>query len=143
MGTTARVFIVNNDDSLRRIPLARYTRLYNHDPGESIPEYAGKRVRCVMVILEVDRRIPLEILHVDYFFLPFDTGGRFDTAEEVRERESVGEMMETFYDVPGTGNVIPARAYFAKRRYEIKYKWTPTPEIESAIVDAIFGAHLP
>ena len=70
METAEREFIFNDDNSLRRVPLVRFTRLNNYEPGESIPEYAGKRARRAMVFLEVDKRIPLEILHVDYFSCP-------------------------------------------------------------------------
>jgi hypothetical protein len=35
--------------------------------------------------------------------------------------------------------VIDARTHFAKKRYEHEFKWTPTPEIQAAIVSEIFN----
>jgi len=45
MGISLRIFIVNDDDTLQRLPLARYDRLLERNPKESMPQYAGKRVR--------------------------------------------------------------------------------------------------
>ena len=86
MGTTIRVFTVVDDDSLRRLSFAQYNRLHNHDPREAMPEYAGRRIRYAMVILEVDRQTPLYILHIDYFFLSFDAEGRVDETRIERAR---------------------------------------------------------
>ena len=43
MGIGHRVFIVNDDDSLQRIPLAKYERLYQEDSQERLLQYAGQR----------------------------------------------------------------------------------------------------
>jgi len=53
MGMACRVFFVNDNDSLQRIPMARLDRLLHFDQRESVQQYAGKRVRCATVILEV------------------------------------------------------------------------------------------
>ena len=37
-------------------------------------------------------------------------------------------------------NVMDAEHRFAKKRYDSEYKWTPSPEIEMAIIKAIFGS---
>ena len=143
MGTTIRVFTVDDDDSLHRLSFARYNRLVNHIRGEAMPEHAGRRVRCAMVVLEVDRRIPLYILHIDYFFLNFDAEGRFDKTEVEREERYIGDFIELPDDRPGSENIIPARHHFAKKRYESEFKWTPTQQVESAISEAIFGENRP
>ena len=36
------------------------------------------------------------------------------------------------------GGVIMAQHKFAKKRYDELYRWKPTPEIEAAIVNAVF-----
>jgi hypothetical protein len=44
MGISLRIFLVNDDDSIKRLPLTRYERLMRGDPKERLPECAGKRV---------------------------------------------------------------------------------------------------
>ncbi len=75
MGMSVRVFLVDDNDSLQRIPMARLDRLLHFDRRESLPQYAGKRVRCAMVFLEVAGRQVLAIRNIDYFLLSFDDKG--------------------------------------------------------------------
>ena len=35
--------------------------------------------------------------------------------------------------------IVDARHRFAKKRYHNEYSWTPSPQIEAAIVKAILG----
>ena len=51
MGMSVRVFLVDDNDSLQRIPMTRLDRLLHFDRRESLQQYAGKRVRCAMVFL--------------------------------------------------------------------------------------------
>ena len=53
MGISIRIFFVNDYDSLKRIPLARYERLLKGDPEVRFEEYANKRVRYALIILEI------------------------------------------------------------------------------------------
>ena len=56
MGIGCRVFLIGDNDSLQRISMARLDRLLHFDRRESLQQYAGKRVRCATVILEVAGR---------------------------------------------------------------------------------------
>ena len=139
MGTGFRIFLVDDDDSLHRLPMARYQRLRRREPGESLPQYAGKRVRCAMVVLEVVGRNPISINHIDYYMLAFDDQGYVDAAELEKEARLAVEVLPPYIDEGQSGRVIDARTHFAKRRYEHEFKWTPTPEIQAAIVSEIFN----
>jgi len=138
MGTGFRIFLVDDDDSLHRLPMARYQRLRRREPGESLPRYAGKRVRCAMVVLEVVGRRPISMIHIDYYMLAFDDEGRIDPAELEKEARLAVEALPPI-DEEKSERVIDARTHFAKRRYEHEFKWTPTPEIQAAIVSEIFN----
>jgi hypothetical protein len=63
-----RIFIVNDDDTLKRMPLKCYHRLFRQDPEERFAEYASKRIRYVLVVLELENRKPVEIVRIQYFF---------------------------------------------------------------------------
>jgi len=139
MGTGFRIFLVDDDDSLHHLPMARYQRLRRREPGESLPQYAGKRVRCAMVVLEVAGRKPISMNRIDYYMLTFDDQGRVDTAELEKEARLAVEVLPPYIDEEQSGRVIDARTHFAKKRYEHEFKWTPTPEIQAAIVSEIFN----
>jgi hypothetical protein len=53
MGIGIRVFLIDDNDTLHRISMARLDRLLHFDRRESLHLYAGKRVRCAMVVVEV------------------------------------------------------------------------------------------
>ena len=108
--------------------------------GESLLQYAGKRVRCAMVVLEVAGRKPISMNLIDYYMLTFDDQGRVDTAELEKEARLAVEVLPPYIiDEEQSGRVINARTHFAKKRYEHEFKWTPTPEIQAAIVSEIFN----
>ena len=68
MGIRCRVFLVDDKDSLQRIPMTRLDRLLHFDRAERLQQYAGKRVRCAMVFSEVAGRRILSIRNIDYFW---------------------------------------------------------------------------
>ncbi len=139
MGIGLRIFLVNDDDSIGRLSLARYERLRRGDPGERLPQYAGSCVRYAMAILEVADRKPLEILRIQYSFLDFDSEGRIDATEREREAKLAMEMLPPLAKEVESGHLVDARHKFAQKRYDGRYKWTPNRGIEAAIVEAIFG----
>ena len=139
MGLGTRIFLINDDDSLERLAMARYKRLLRRDPGEVLRQYAGRRIRCAMVVLEFFDRKPVSVIWTDYHRLVFDAGGRLDVADIQKEFGLVSEVMPPIIKGEGSANVVDARSRFARKRYQHEYKWTPTPEIEAAIMAAIFG----
>ena len=142
MGIGSRVFLINDDDSLHRLPVKRYERLFNGEPGEQLPQHAGKRVRCAAVYLEVKERKPQSIIRIDYNFLVFDAEGRIDKSEQEKELRLVFEFTSPFSGISekeSSAKIVDARSQFAKKRYEQEFKWSPSPEIEEAIMTAIFG----
>ena len=81
MGMVFRIFLIDDNDSIHRLSIARFDRLLRHDAGEGLAQYAGKRVRCAIVLLEMMGRKPVAINHIDYPMLLFDVDGLIDTAE--------------------------------------------------------------
>ena len=134
-----RILLVNDDDSIQRLSPARYERLLRRDPGERLPQYAGGRVRYAMAILEMENRKPVEMIKIQYSFLHFDSEGLIDATEQEREARLALEVLPPLAKDRQSPPVVEARHRFAKKRYDDEYKWRPSPEIEAAIVEAIFG----
>jgi hypothetical protein len=139
MGLSLRIFFVDEDDSLKRLPLARYKRLLSREPKESLPQYAGQRVRCALVVVDLVDRKPVRIEHVQYSIISFDSEGRIDPSEKGEEARLAMEIRPPLVDVIGSRQVIYARHRFAKKRYDRKYKWKASREIKEAIVAEVFG----
>lgn len=138
MGVSVRVFLVDDNDSLQRIPMARLDRLLHFDRRESLQQYAGKRVRCAMVFSEVAGRRVLTIRNIDYFWLSFDDKGRINKKDWEKGVRLGMELLPSILDREYPKQVINAQHRFAKRRYEHEVKWKPSRKVEDAIVGAIF-----
>ena len=137
MGVGLRIFIVNDDDSLKRLPLKKYERLMKHAPDISLPQYADKRVRYAEVAIEFENRKPVEILRMEYFIMHFDSKGRIDsTARDDERRLGVNLIPPIYFEKDPV--VIDAQHIFAKKRFDQQFRWRPTPEIKTAILKAIF-----
>ena len=81
MGVGSRLFLIDDNDSLQRFSVTQLDRLLRFDMRVTLPQYAGKRIRYAMAILEVVGRRAQTIRHIDYFILPFDAKGRIDKDE--------------------------------------------------------------
>ena len=136
MGVSVRVFLVDDNDSLQRIPMTRLGRLLHFDRRESLQQYAGKRVRCAMVFLDVAGRRVLSIRNIDYFWLSFDDKGGINKKEWEKGMRLGMELLPSILDGEYPKQVINAQHRFAKRRYEHEFKWKPSRKVEEAIVVA-------
>ena len=139
MGLGTRIFIINEDDTLRRIPLTKYERLMKGDPGLCFREYAGQRVRYAFLILENKNRKPVDIIYDQYSVFNFDSEGRIDREKYEDEVKLSMQMVPPLLSDQIVNNVVDAQHRFAKRRLQDQYSWEPTPEIVTAIAKAIFG----
>jgi len=139
MGIGSRVFLIKDDDSLERLSLSRYERLLRNDPAECFPQYAGKRMRYVLVVLEMRHRKPVAIHRIECSFLRFDSEGRLDIKERERAARMAVELFPPLPDEEQPPQLIDARHRFARKRYANEYLWRPSAEIQTAIFEAIFG----
>ena len=139
MGTGCRVFLVDDNDSLQRMSMAQLDRLIHFDPRESLPEYAGKRIRCAMAFVEVEGRHVLAIQSIQYSILTFDARGRIDKKEWERGMRLGMELVPPLTNGQHPKQVIDAHHRFAKRRYEHEFKWKPSRKVEEAITRTILS----
>jgi len=137
MGVGLRIYIVNDDNSLKRLSLKKYEGLMKRDPDISFPQYADKRVRYAEVAIEFENRKPVEILRMEYFIMHFDSKGRIDgTVEDDIKSIGVNLVPPIYFEKDPV--VIDAQHHFAKKRFDHQFRWKPTPEIEMIILQAIF-----
>ena len=139
MGAGLKIFIVNSDASLEKLPAAKYERLIKYDPKERIPKYSGKRVQYVLVLIEYNNRRPIRIIQKQYSYLNFDSEGRLDQYARKNIHRLALEGLSERSHHERRGNLIDARQLFAKRKLRNYYAWIPNDDVYLAIVRAIFG----
>ena len=139
MGLGTRIFIVKEDDSIERLSLKQYNRLIKGHPDGRLLQFAGKRIRYALMVLEMMNRKPIGILMAEYSFLAFDSQGRLDVSEREKSIRLAMDMLEPIASEQKSRKVIDVKHKFAKRRFDDRYLWKPSPEIETAIQRAIFG----
>ena len=139
MGMGSRLFLIDDNGSLQCLSVEKLSRLLRFDRGVVIPQYAGKRIRCAMAVLEVAGRQVQSIRHIDYFILPFDDEGRVDKKEWTRGVRLALEILPPILGGTYSNQVIDARDRFMKKRYDNEFKWEPSRRVEEAIVAAVFG----
>jgi hypothetical protein len=139
MGIACRVFFADDNDSLQRIPMTRLDRLLHFDGREKLQQYAGKRVRCAMVFLEMAGRRVRAITNIEYSLLQFNDKGRIDKKEWGKGMRLGMELLPSILDEEHLKKIINAQHRFAKRRYEHEFKWKPSRKVEDAIVAAILS----
>ena len=139
MGISLRIFLVNDDDSIQRLALSRYDRLLERDPKERLPQYAGERVRYALAVVDLVDREPVEILRIQYSYLSSDSEGRIDPAEGEREARLLLEIFPPEPIIRYPWDFVEPKRCLPKKCHDDEHKWMPMPEIETAIIDAIFG----
>ncbi len=134
MGFGFRVFIIDEEDQLKRIPATRFDRIRDRDPKESLPQYKNSRIRYAMVILGLENRKPVSILRIYYNYLVIDSEGLVDQKFLDTAGQVAISMMPSI-PLPGEpANVVHASDKFAQKRFENEFTWTPSFEVEQAII---------
>ncbi|MBI4863367.1 MAG: hypothetical protein HY815_24340 [Candidatus Riflebacteria bacterium] len=143
MGFGHRFFFVEDGDRIVRIPATRFQRI--HDGKETLPGYAGQRVRCAHVMVQLEGRLLTGWYREWYFLLPFDGTGKVDRDEELR---GVGLVMEatplalSFLEDNRDhkhSNVVQARGKFAKMQLDNEFRWTPGQQLRKHLLDLALG----
>jgi hypothetical protein len=128
MGLGTRIFIVNEDDSLERLSLKRYNRLIKGHLDERLLQFAGKRIRYALIVLEMKNRKPAEILMAEYSFLTFDSEGRLDASEQKKAVLLAMDTLEPIDPEQKSVKIINVKHKFAKKRFDDRYLWDPSTE---------------
>lgn len=78
MSWSSRIFIIDAEDALHRLPVAVYRRLLQPNAETRLPDFAGLRVREASVVVECDDRVVLGVRRLDLAMVEFDGDGRVD-----------------------------------------------------------------
>jgi len=138
MGFSLRIYFIDEDDKITRIPMTRFERIRDRDSKESLSEYKNSRIRYAEVILELENKKPILISRIVYGYLQFDSEGKVDK-EYLNTVGRVAISMMPSIPLPGEpDNVINASDRFAQKRFKDEFRWTPSFELEQEIIKKSF-----
>ena len=119
-----RVFIVDEKGNFRKTPTARFMRFWDGERREALPEYAGKSLRYAEVLVETVGRRPVRILRTLYMQMKVGPDGRPDP-EDMEDLHRLS-MESAEYPMREKEGVIPGGSFWAKKKLQDRYHWTPT-----------------
>ncbi len=138
MGWSIRAFLVNEAGGIRRFPYARFERLWNGDPAEQMPDFAGRFLCVAIAYIETHDRRPLCIRHVDYVRLKLDKKGRIAKDWIQSSMRLAADSVDWAWlrkESAGPKNLIPAEHLFSRKRYKQEFSWEPTKPQKDEIVN--------
>ena len=138
MGFGLRIFFIDEEDKITRIPATRFERIRDRDPKESLSEYKNSRIRYAEIILELENRKPILIARAIYAYLQFYSEGKVDQDFLDAEGRVAISMMPSIPFPGEAANVVHARDRFAQKRFKDEFTWTPSFELEQEIIKKSF-----
>lgn len=127
-----RVFVIDDHGAIRRIPSAKYERLYHRDAAAVFPEYAGQIVRCAVGDVEIIDGRPTEIMALDYILLHFDGSGALDRNKEAK-RERLADQIIRAMARATDRHPFAGLDHPACKRFSAEFGWMPTAETAAAL----------
>ena len=135
--TSLRFVLVSPNDEIFGLSQARFERMLSCPRHETLPEFAGQRVRAAEVVVELENRRPVRVCRIIFHYLHFDQQGSLNYDRYMKDGVTVMEAgIPDFHLKPDDPKVLEARQRFAARRRDHSVWWCPTPDLEQAIMEA-------
>ena len=138
MGYSLRIFFIDKDDNIRKIPLTRFDRIRARDPKEKFTEYKNTRIRYAEVVVELENRKPVSIARAVYGYLLIDSNGLVDQEFLDREMQAALGMLPVLSLHHDSEKVINSEEKFAEKRFKNEFVWIPSNKLEKEIFDKVF-----
>jgi hypothetical protein len=136
VGTSIRHVLIDRNDAVIRLSNRLFQKLWDNSQGDTLPQFAGCRVRWAEAAVELQERKPVRILRLVFCYLYFDDQGHLDRDKVMKDAALMVEAGIGGIAPPKSGSVIHASPRFAARRRDHEATWKPSPEIHERICDA-------
>lgn len=140
MGLGLRIYFILDGDRIVPMPQAKYLRVY--DRSEALRQFAGVRIRCAEIAVDLENRAPTGRYREVYHLLPFDDDGLVDRKETFRGVHlalDAAPPLLSSQEPEGGSNIIPARGRFAKAQLDHQFRWQPGHRLRQQILDLALG----
>jgi hypothetical protein len=138
MGWSIRAFLVDEAGEIQRFPYARFKRLWDGEPAEKMPDFAGQFLCVAIAYIETHNRRPLCIRHVDYLRIKLDKKGRIAKDWIQSSMRLAADSVDWSWlqkESAGPKNLIAAGHLFSRKRYKHEHSWEPTKPQEDEILN--------
>ena len=131
MGISCRMFLLDQDDTLYRLPNTKFDQMLRDPTSCRLPRFAGSRVRMTNVAVERIDRQSIRVVRITFGFLAFDDEGYFDASAFDRHQRALAELVWTRQstDPKGEGSVVDAADRFVAQGG----RWTPSEALQQRI----------
>ena len=134
-----RMFLVDDDDYVTRLPLRLYDRLSSGDATAAIPALSGKKARYALAIVDTEGRRVMQVQALECGYLPFDSTGRLDRRALDEQGELAMAMLGPLVLAETPSSVTNAAHLFARRAFKHRYKWEPSDVVIQRISELLFS----
>ncbi len=134
MGLSYRRFLLDQDDRLHRLPLAKLERMLDAPAAYPLPRFAGQRVRSCEVVVELLDRVPQRVVWITFGMLSFDRRGCLQPEAHARHQRALAELALA-PPAPARssgGKIVEAASRFLSRGGT----WTPSRSLQNRIEEA-------
>ena len=131
MGISCRMYLLDQDDTLYRLPSAKFNRMLRDPTTYRLPRFAGRRVRMTDVAVELIDRQPSRVIWITFAFLAFDDDGHFDLATFDRHQRARAELALALPSLEPKNDEIVLDA--ADRFVAQGGRWTPSRALQRRI----------
>ena len=131
MGISCRMFLLDQDDSLYRLPNTKFDQILRDPTCCRFARFAGIRVRMGDVAVELINRQPICVVWITFGFLTFDDEGYFDANAYDRQQRARAELALALPSVESSreGIVVDASNRFVAQGG----RWTPSRTLQRRI----------
>ena|ERR1700674_372400 len=137
MGFSTRLFILDQNDGLHRLPSRWFSEMLRAPSSRPVPHLAGQRVRFAEAIVELVERKAVRIVRLQCGYVTFDQHGVLDYQEFSKRAVAKFDVFLAAHllDKDRTGSVVEA----ADRFTAAGGMWTPSARLDADICAAALG----
>ena len=137
MGLSCRMFLLDQNDSLYRLPNAVFEQMLRDPSSHRFPRFAGARVRMTDVVVELIDRQPIRVVWTTFSILIFDGEGYFDASTFDRHQRARAEMAlaPVVAEPERAATVVDGANRFVAQGG----RWTPSRTLARRIDEAALG----
>lgn len=137
MGLSYRIFLLDHDENLYRLPNTTFEQMLRDRTSYRFPRFAGARMRMSGVIVELLDRQPIRVVQTSFSILSFDREGYLDaSAFERHQRARVELAVAPLATEPEhAGSVVDATERFVAQGG----RWAPSRALARHIDAAALG----
>ena len=137
MGLASRMFLLDQNDGLYRLPNAKFEHMLRDPTSHRIPRFAGARVRMTDVVVELLDRQPIRVVWTTFSILTFDGEGCFDPSAFDQHQRARAELALA---LPIAESSVAATVVDAASRFVAQgSRWAPSRTVAHLIDRAALG----